>query len=542
MRSWFRAVGAVLLALAIGPLLASPVRAQETDAEPSEATTLELTLDETIRLALRHNLQVRVLSQNPELQQEQIRFQRGVFDPVFTFNLPQAFRRSSQPQSSSLSGADVLTNEQIRGGFALDAFTGWGLDWSITGTASRFVSNSEFSTFNPRYDTTIQLNVRQPILRNFGETVNERGLLVARNDFAVSEEQFRLALQDQLFQVVQAYWGLVSARRGLEIAQRSLDLAQEQLDRNNTMVRIGVLAAVDVIQTEQQVAFAELNVIQSEIAVENQQDTLAQLLNLDEVVSEGWDVSILPVSELTESPDAIDVDDAVAEALRRNPQILQDRIQVASRRIDLEATENGMLPQLDFVGNVALDGLGGDQIFRSGLFGGGVTEVQEGGLSDSFRQLLSGDFRNWSLGLQLSFPVRNDQARAQHAQAMIRQRQAVNQVESRELQIRLQVRNAARNVRGGTRQVEAAQEALELAERQYTAELRRFEVGSSNTFTVLSFQRQLTNSQRNQLNALINLNVALANFHLAKGTLLDWLGVRIEDAGVGGPMRDGGSR
>lgn len=511
-------------------------RAQAQDVPA--VRVLELTLQETVELALRHNLQVRIASLNPAIFEEQIRLARALFDPVFTFNIPQAFNRSSSPTASVLGGADVLTNERFAGGFAFNKNTAWGLNWSLSATASRTVTNNEFTTFNPRFDTSLRIDVRQPLLRNFGAT-NKRQLLVAQNDFSVSRELFRQQLQGSIFQVIQAYWLLVSQVRGLEIARQSLSLAQEQLERNNTMVRIGVLAGVDVIQTEQQVADAELTVIQVEIGLRNQQDLMKSLLNLDAVVAEGWEVEATPTDEPASSAPAIDVRSAVAEALDKSPDVRQDRINLASRRIDLKAAHNQLMPQLDFIGNVAITGLGGDQIFRGGsIFGStGIVEVQEGNLGNSFRQLFSGDFRNWTLGLQLSVPVRNDQAKAQHAQASIRERQAVTQVQDREIQIRLAVRNAIRNVEGGTQQVAAAQNALRLAERQYTAELRRFETGTSSTFRVLNFQRQLTLARQRELNAVINLNVAIANFELNKGTLLDLFGIQIDDAGTSGPMR-----
>ena len=225
------------------------------------------------------------------------------------------------------------------------------------------------------------------------------------------------------------------------------------------------------------------------------------------------------------------------EALEKSPTIRQNRLNLASRQIDLSAARNQLLPQLDFIGTGTLNGLGGDQIFRSGdIFGNsGVSEVQEGGVEQAFRQMFSGDFRNWSVGLQLTVPIRNDQAEAAHAQATVRERQAQTQVQDDELQIRLAVRNAARNVEGGVQQVRAASNAVALAERQYNAEIRRFENGTGSTFQVLSFQRQLTLARQRELNAMINLNVALANLDRNKGTLLEVYGVDVETAGVGGP-------
>ncbi len=507
--------------------------------QPQESVqVLELSLRQVVELALRHNLRVRISSLNPYLTEEQIRFARSRFDPVFVFNLPQQFNRSTQPTASVLGGADVLTQESIVAGFNVSSNTAFGLGWSFSGNASRLVTNNEFSTFNPQYTTSMTLAVRQPLLRNFGRTANRQQLLVAQNDFTVSRHQFGQLLQQQIAQVIFAYWNLVSAFRNVDIAQQSLELAREQLARNNTMVRIGTLAAVDVIQTEQQAADAELTLIQSQIGLQNQQDQLKAILNLDAVVAEGWTVEIVPTDEpAVDAPD-IDMEMAVEEALQKSPLIGLDRVNLESRKIDLRAARNGVLPQLDLVGSATVNGLGGDQIFRSGsIFGStGVAEVQEGGLSDSLRQLMSGDFRNWSVGLQVSFPVRNDAARAQHAQALIRETQALTQLQDRQVQIRLAVQQAARNVTGGEQAVSAALNALALAERQYEAELRRFEAGISSTFQVLNFQRQLTLARQRQLLSLIGLNIALANLEFNKGTLLEQLGIEIDDAGTGGPM------
>ncbi len=510
------------------------------ETAPSQETVqvLELSLRQVVDLALRHNLQVRFSSLNPDLTEEQIRFARSRFDPVFVFNLPQQFNRSTQPTASILGGADVLTRESIVAGFNVSSNTAFGLGWSFSGNASRLVTNNEFSTFNPQYTTSLTLAVRQPLLRNFGRTANRQQLLVAQNDFTVSRHQFGQQLQLQLAQVIFAYWNLVSAYRNVDIAEQSLDLAREQLARNNTMVRIGTLAAVDVIQTEQQAADAELTLIQSQIGLQNQQDQLKAILNLDSVVAEGWTVEIIPTDEPAVEAPNINMEMAVAEALQKSPLIGLDQVNLASRKIDLRAARNGVLPQLDLVANATVNGLGGDQIFRSGgIFGStGVAEVQEGGLSDSLKQLMSGDFRNWSVGLQVSFPVRNDAARAQHAQASIRERQALTQLQDRQVQIRLAVQQAARNVTGGVQAVSAAQNALGLAERQYEAELRRFEAGISSTFQVLNFQRQLTLARQRQLLSLIGLNIALANLEFNKGTLLEQLGIEIDDAGTGGPQ------
>ena len=71
-------------------------------ASETPTQVLEITLADAVELALRHNLQVRIASLNPDLQEEQIRSARAQFDPVFTFNMPQTFSRSTTPSSRLL--------------------------------------------------------------------------------------------------------------------------------------------------------------------------------------------------------------------------------------------------------------------------------------------------------------------------------------------------------------------------------------------------------------------------------------------------------
>jgi hypothetical protein len=53
---------------------------------------------------------------------------------------------------------------------------------------------------------------------------------------------------------------------------------------------------------------------------------------------------------------------------------------------------------------------------------------------------------------------------------------------------------------------------------------------------VLNLQRQLTLARQRELFSTISFNVALANFDLNKGTLLERFNVEVDDAGVGGRL------
>ena len=317
----------------------------------------------------------------------------------------------------------------------------------------------------------------------------------------------------------------------------ALDLARQQLQRNRVQVDIGTLAPIETVQAEQAVADAELVLIQAEIAVEDAQDNLKQLLNVEGFVETGWETRIEPHDSPQVTIDPVDVDGAITMALERDPQIRQHRSNLRSRELDLAVARDALLPEVNLEGSLGLRGLGGDRIIREGFLGGQPSEIQEGGFSDAFQQLLSGDFRNWSVSLTVSLPLRNSGAKARQAQASIRERQTVARITSREQQIRVEVRRAARQLEGGAESVAAAEKARELAERQLDAEQRKFAVGTTTNFQVLEFQRRLAESRTRELRAIIDLNIAFARLEQAKGSLLEGLGVSLLDAGRGATDR-----
>jgi outer membrane protein TolC len=97
--------------------------------------------------------------------------------------------------------------------------------------------------------------------------------------------------------------------------------------------------------------------------------------------------------------------------------------------------------------------------------------------------------------------------------------------------------------------VQTATLSRELADRQLQAEQRKFEVGTSTNFNVLEFQNQFSSAQLSEVQAIIQLQTAIAQLELTKGTLLQYFGVQLGDAGTGGgrqpaplPERTGGGR
>ena len=528
-----------VVATVLGPL---PASAQEqTAAAPmaeDDVPTLELTLREAVEMALRHNLQVRINKFAPQVQAENITSARARFDPTVTFDVPSAFGRNTSQGTSTLAGGDVVTDETFGGGFGFSHLLEYGTNYSINWTAQRRFSTNSFSTFNPNFSSTLRVQLTQPLLRNFGRESNISQIVIAQDNLEVSMETFRNQVQQTMLSVYEAYWQLVFAEDDLAVKELSLDLAQQQFERNKVQVEIGTLAPIETIQAEQQVATNELQLTQARQALADARDDLRRLLNVEAGTLVGWDVPLVAADEPQVTGELIDLEEAINQALERDPQLRSLRVGVRTRALSVRTARNALLPQVNFSGSLVLSGQGGDTLIRGGGFGSSeILEVQEGGFSDALRNLFSGEFRNWQVGLQVQFPINNWAAKAQHAQAIINERQLLVQIADREQQLRVDITKAARQVTSGAQQVAQATVARVLAERQLDAEERKFAVGTTTNFEVLTFQRDLANARTSELQAITNYMNSGARLEQAKGTLLESLGMSIGMAGVPGRPR-----
>jgi len=500
------------------------------DQEEDDRDELELSLLDAIELAVRHNLAVQVSRYNQDISFEGITSSRAPFDPIVSFTVPQRFSRSTTPAQAQTEGADIVTNETFSGGFTYRETIEWGTNWQVNWGGSRQVSNNEFQFNNPNLSSNLSFAVTQPLLRGFG-SVNRTGILVAQNSYEGSKEAFRGQLEQMLLQTYQNYWGLLLQIETLQVREDALELAQNQLNRNRIQVEIGTLAPIETVQSERQVENANLALIQQQNAVANQEDQLKQVLNLEAVRSDALELRLVPTSELQYSVAPIDVEAAITTALDRDPQLLQTQFGLESDRLNLKQARNAQLPTVNLTAGMTLSGRAGDRVIRGQ--DGSISEIQQAGFSQALAQILSGDFNSWNVGVTVQLPIHNYSADANYARASISERQRIVTLEQRRQQVVFDVRRTARDVESGVRQVETAQIATRLSERQLQAEQRKFEVGTSTNFQVLQFQDQLSQARNSEIQAVFNFLNSRASFELAKGTILEFFGVSVSEAGTG---------
>ena len=213
---------------------------------------------------------------------------------------------------------------------------------------------------------------------------------------------------------------------------------------------------------------------------------------------------------------AVDIEAAIANALKNRTDLLQTRKQLESADISIRFAENQKLPALNLQANYGVSGIGGTQNRWSGGFDGDTPPFIESSSQRSFadvlRDVFGNEFKTWSLQLNFSYPIGTSTADAALAQGRVQRQQATLSLREQEMAIVAQVREAGRQVNTTHQRVEATRRARDFAQRRYEAEDKRVTVGLATTFQLLIAQRDLDTAKQNELRALIAYNQALVNF------------------------------
>ena len=127
---------------------------------------LSLSLEESILQALTNNLRVAVEVINPGLAETSLSRAREVFLPRFDLNY--GVRSTKSPSYWFLEASETSITDFSDYSFAVVQRLAFGTSLSLSLTGYRSDTNQMFQLINPRYGSTIQINVSQPLLKDFG--------------------------------------------------------------------------------------------------------------------------------------------------------------------------------------------------------------------------------------------------------------------------------------------------------------------------------------------------------------------------------------
>ena len=448
--------------LLIAVLTAGSSALAQGRAAPSPALSLAAAVNE----ALVKN--ERVVNQSDAIAQADLglRLARNTFRPKVTPNI-----------FGSL-GRDDISSQTYRVDVSQKLVTGTELRASV-GTVSQIIpSPLEGDVLFYNADTTF--TVSQPLLRGFGRSVARRGLSAAE---LRREDAARLQLlseQQVAVDVAAAYYRVVSQQAFVDVARQSLGRARRLRDASEAKLDAGLVSQLDVLRSQQLVSQAEMQLFDSQSAVEDARDQLTFLMGRDK--TEPFTVeAIVPRPGL----DPIDVTSATAIALA-NRLDLKSRIAASDdAENQIRFSRNQLLPQVDV--NFALT----------------RRETAPG-----FRESFGLDGYKFATFFTIAMPVDRTTQQVEYQSAIIDRERRRREAETLERQIVDNVKQIVRERERLIRNVAAAENGVDLSRREVDVAQLRYENGLSNNLDVVTAEAGLLQAESRRIQALADSAVA----------------------------------
>jgi outer membrane protein len=530
---------------------------------------LRISLQDAIDLALQNNLDIAIQRYAPWLAEANILrtmgggASRGTltalgnipaqnFDPLFTSTLSMDQR--TIPVNNPLTAGtgtgiipastfSLLNTHATTGNFqyAQGFHTGTAFSAAFNNTRGSTSSTSNF--FSPFVASNFVLIANQQLLNGFGRLPNERNIRIAKLNKYMADQTFQQQVITSITAVGNAYWELVFARGNVDVAQHQIELANKLYSDNKKQVDIGTLAPLEIVQAEAQVASASQSLIVAQTTSLQDQLALLNLISKDPTAPALRTVEIIPTDTADVAPpevEKIPLEDAIKEAITKRPDVLQSGTTLKADDINVRATKNALLPVLNLSAEYASQGLAGNNrpcTFNALTCPTPPPQVYSG-LATSLGDMFSGVYPESNAQISLTIPIRNRQAQADNVTALLTARQDETRYRQTVNNVAIDVHNTQIVLEQARVTVAAAAKTRDLDQQTLDAEQKKYQLGASTLFNIVSDQNTLASAASAEVRARVNLAEAKVNFDRAMGRTLEVYNISIADAKSGQAPKD----
>jgi outer membrane protein TolC len=546
------------------------------DAQYSTIDYWDLTLDQAIQTALSNSTVLRDLGariiQTPELTPT-------IYGPSITVTDPRFGKEAALSAFDAQLGTRaffekndrILNNTLLGGGTNFFLQDLWRIESEIrkrAATGTEFIvrhnieddlNNAPSNIFGTAgliqdhaWTWNWEAEIRQPLLAGHGVEYNRiagpdatpglyNGVLLARVNTEISAAEFQLALRDYLSNVENAYWELLFAYRDLEVKKNARARALETWQQLKELNRQGIAGAeVDKVAqaAEQYFRFSqEVETALSGRLLEGTRDfngstggtfqgtggiyVAERRLRLIMGIPINDGRLIRPSTEPTTANVVMAWDELAAGSLAKRTELVQQRLRIRRRGLELRASENFTKPDLDLVGRYRRRGFG-NHLYDPYFSIPSPLQVVDAGTNE------------WQFGVEFNMPLGLRQGHVAVANARLALAREHAVLDEMERQIVHDVSNAVAEKARTYQLVQTAFNRRTFALQQYTVlssqAVRESARGRRIDFNLLlDAERRLADAESDYYRSLVAYAVALKNVYLESGSLMEYCNVHFSD-------------
>jgi outer membrane protein TolC len=455
----------------------------------------QLSIREAILLALRYNPNIQNAELDRIIQHYELRLANNEFE------LQYALGASAGVQKNTFQGVGSDTNRTFVASPELGLKTKFGTEASLS-------IDNNVGIYNG-YNPLLSFSLTQPLLRGFGPSANETGLLNAIDSEWLNKLNLQQSVVDQITQVIVSYRALILSGNNLQNQRLQLKEAKKSYNTNKKKIAAGQLEPTGNIQQSYQIESLSLMVEQGENDFNTASQDLLQTIGLDP------DMHLSVPSDVTlDKIQVPNLQQSIEIALNHNTQFLALKMGLRADERAYTVAKNQQLWQLDLTGNV-----------QSGM----VNEVT--GVNGGIRGIYNGQNVSESARVTLTVPLHDINRRSQLINAKIHlEKDRINLIAAKRALI-TNITNTIHNIQSLAKRYRLAQKQVKLAMQSYTLEKKKLQAGISSALDVNNTQNQLIQAQSGLIGAKIAYLNQLSALQRTLGTTLEYWQIKLRYGG-----------
>jgi outer membrane protein TolC len=356
-------------------------------------------------------------------------------------------------------------------------------------TAGIAIDWVRFLTGDPRTSlgSVLSSTITQPLLRGRGRKIAQEGLTQAFNRFR----------KEFIVSVVSEYYGVLQNRNKVNNAQNNYQRVTESKERLEAEARVGRRPRFEVDQAQQDVLKARDGLVKAQQEYEQALDEFKIVMAFDtdtKVELDQNELKALEIIGISEPDYTLDV--AIETGLKQRLDLATsaDEIDDAARKVV-----------------IAADNLGAELNLKASANVGSKAETD-------FTNLLFDD-GTYAIGLEGDLPFDRKAERNAYRQTLISMQQKKRGHEEKLSQVKLNIRQAYRELQEAQERYKIQKNSLALAQTRVDSTAMFLDTGRAQTRDLLDSQNDLLEAQDELTDALVGHTIAKLNFFRDIGVL-----------------------
>ena len=366
-------------------------------------------------------------------------------------------------------------------------------------------SNTDVKGPISRSEMRIELNV--PLLRGLGVQATGADELAAISQVKSTKLLARQNIAQAIYATTINYWNSLAAKMSFELTADTQERSKKLLDLVEKLVKAGLLEPAALNQARANSLSGQVGVSTGETDFYRSRQALALAmgmtpLELPDAPNPGSRFpGVIDPSALSK----VDINRFIDEAMKRRGDYLAAQMDIETARTLLAKAQNETKPKLDL--GLKLGYAGEDEAYHSNRHFGSMSRNVTG--------------LNSLVSLSLELPVFNNMARGNmvYRKSLFREAELIqNDLANR---IASDILNAYRSLSSAINEHQLASESEKAYKKAVEFENQKYKAGSSTLTALIDIEDRYFRSRIATIEALRKYSVAMAQFRLVTGTMLD---------------------